>query len=262
MSIATYSPLFVVLGTAYGGNGTSSFNVPDLRGRLALSTGQGPGTTSYILGMVMGTESYALTANQMPAHTHLSPAIISVQTGSGTVLTNGSTISFGNLTSGTTGQTSLIISNAGGLTLDITMAMSGANAADFTPQISQTNLPAAQALTDAIGFLPAGLGARSGTLTIANNDSTNSPFTITLAGAGSVSAPKLASPQVTNGRLQFSFNNDPGAQFTILTATNLSLPLSDWTVLGLATNTGGSNFQFSVPVSPDQLKQFYRVRSP
>ena len=70
LSIAEYDTLFTLLGTTYGGDGQSTFAVPDLRGRIPIHQGQGPGLSTYVLGEMSGTESVTLTANQMPAHTH------------------------------------------------------------------------------------------------------------------------------------------------------------------------------------------------
>jgi microcystin-dependent protein len=63
--------LFSLLGTTYGGNGTTNFALPDLRGRAALGFGQGPGLSNYDLGQSTGTETVTLTVGQMPAHSHL-----------------------------------------------------------------------------------------------------------------------------------------------------------------------------------------------
>jgi microcystin-dependent protein len=71
MSIAQNSALFSLLGTTYGGNGQTTFALPDLRGRVAISSGQGPGLQNYSLGEVAGSESVTLLSTQMPAHTHL-----------------------------------------------------------------------------------------------------------------------------------------------------------------------------------------------
>lgn len=71
LPIAQNTALFSLLGTTFGGNGQTTFALPDLRGRAALSSGQGPGLSSYDLGQVGGTESETLTINQMPQHNHL-----------------------------------------------------------------------------------------------------------------------------------------------------------------------------------------------
>jgi microcystin-dependent protein len=71
LSIAQNTALFALLGTTYGGNGQTTFALPDLRGRVPISAGQGPGLTSYSLGETGGTETVTLIATQMPAHSHL-----------------------------------------------------------------------------------------------------------------------------------------------------------------------------------------------
>ena len=70
VSIAEYEVLFVLIGTTCGGDGQNTFAVPDLRGRLPLHMGQGPGLSNRALGAVSGSESVTLTLPQMPAHTH------------------------------------------------------------------------------------------------------------------------------------------------------------------------------------------------
>jgi microcystin-dependent protein len=70
LSISTNSALFSLLGTTYGGNGTSTFALPDLRGRSPVGAGQGPGLQNYVLGQQGGTESQTILSSNMPAHTH------------------------------------------------------------------------------------------------------------------------------------------------------------------------------------------------
>jgi microcystin-dependent protein len=70
LSIATNTALFSLLGTNFGGNGQTTFALPDLRGRVALGTGQGPGLSNISLGEVAGSENITLTTNQIPAHSH------------------------------------------------------------------------------------------------------------------------------------------------------------------------------------------------
>ena len=71
LSIAQNSALFSLLGTTYGGDGQVTFGLPDLRGRVALGIGQGPGLTNRVLGEVGGTETVTITSTTMPQHTHL-----------------------------------------------------------------------------------------------------------------------------------------------------------------------------------------------
>ena len=69
-SIAEYEVLYALVGTTYGGDGVSTFAVPDLRGRLPIHQGTGPGLSTYVIGQMAGTESVTLLSQQMPAHTH------------------------------------------------------------------------------------------------------------------------------------------------------------------------------------------------
>jgi microcystin-dependent protein len=79
MGIAQNSALFSLLGTTYGGDGQTTFGLPDLRGRMPIGAGQGPGLSPYGQGQVGGTESGTLTANNLPAHVHPATATVQVQ---------------------------------------------------------------------------------------------------------------------------------------------------------------------------------------
>lgn len=68
--ISENEALFGVLGAHYGGNGITTFAVPDLRGRIPIHVGQGPGLSNYTWGQQGGTEIVTLQAMQMPTHTH------------------------------------------------------------------------------------------------------------------------------------------------------------------------------------------------
>ncbi|MFL6137941.1 MAG: phage tail protein [Frankiaceae bacterium] len=70
LSIAQNTALFSLLGTMYGGNGQTTFALPDLRGRVAISFGQGPGLSNYTQGEVSGSENVTLIPQQMPQHNH------------------------------------------------------------------------------------------------------------------------------------------------------------------------------------------------
>ncbi len=70
LSIAQNTALFSILGTTYGGDGRTTFGLPDLRGRTPFHPGRGPGLNSYRLGQKTGTETVTLTTNQLPSHTH------------------------------------------------------------------------------------------------------------------------------------------------------------------------------------------------
>jgi microcystin-dependent protein len=74
LPIAQNTALFSILGTTYGGNGQTTFALPDLRGRAPIHPGQGPGLQSYDLGQVGGEETVTLGLTQIPAHQHQQPA--------------------------------------------------------------------------------------------------------------------------------------------------------------------------------------------
>ena len=71
LSIAQNTALFSLLGTTYGGNGQTTFALPDLRGRVPLHQGQGPGLTNRVMGEVAGEENHTLISTEMPMHNHL-----------------------------------------------------------------------------------------------------------------------------------------------------------------------------------------------
>ncbi len=70
INIASNTALFSILGTTYGGNGTTTFALPDLQGRAVVGVGTGPGLSNYALGQKGGAVSATLTTPQMPAHIH------------------------------------------------------------------------------------------------------------------------------------------------------------------------------------------------
>lgn len=70
LPIAQNTALFSLLGTTFGGNGQTTFALPDLRSRVPVGVGQGPGLSSYVLGQVGGQENVTLTVNNLAAHTH------------------------------------------------------------------------------------------------------------------------------------------------------------------------------------------------
>lgn len=71
VSRSTYSALFTAISTTYGaGDGSTTFNVPDVRGRVSVGAGAGSGLTSRTLGSSSGSETHALTGSESPSHTH------------------------------------------------------------------------------------------------------------------------------------------------------------------------------------------------
>jgi microcystin-dependent protein len=69
LPISEFEALFNLIGTTYGGDGQTTFALPDLRGRFALHQGSN-GTSNRIIGEVAGTETVTLNASQMPGHAH------------------------------------------------------------------------------------------------------------------------------------------------------------------------------------------------
>ena len=74
IAISQNTALFSILGTTYGGDGRTSFALPDLRGRVPISSGTGPGLSTHKLGARSGTETVTLNVLQIPSHFH--PAIV------------------------------------------------------------------------------------------------------------------------------------------------------------------------------------------
>lgn len=78
LNINDYQALYSLLGTTYGGNGTTTFGLPDLRGRVPIGQGQGVNMTSRVLGQQVGSESATPLEAQLPAHTHIMMAASAV----------------------------------------------------------------------------------------------------------------------------------------------------------------------------------------
>jgi microcystin-dependent protein len=103
MSIPQYSALFSLLGTTYGGNGTTTFGLPDLRGRVPVHQGAGPGLNPRVMGESSGEESVTLLSANLPAHNH--PIMVSSQ---GPGRAGGNFLGAGGITNG--GPNDLILS--------------------------------------------------------------------------------------------------------------------------------------------------------
>ena len=71
LPITQYTALFSILGTTFGGDGRTTFGLPNLQGRVPIHWGTGAGLSSYVLGEEGGVENTTLLSNQMPLHTHL-----------------------------------------------------------------------------------------------------------------------------------------------------------------------------------------------
>lgn len=107
LSIAQNSALFSLLGTQYGGDGETTFALPDLRGRVPIGQGQGPGLPNYSMGQQGGSTTNTLIANNLPQHSH--PAFGVTEDGSesspsGNYLANTKLLDGEYATAGTTAQ--------------------------------------------------------------------------------------------------------------------------------------------------------------
>ena len=79
LSIPQFTAVFSLLGTTFGGNGTTTFGLPNLQGRVPIHWGQGQGLSPYSIGQLAGTENGTLTVQNLPAHTH--PAALNASGG-------------------------------------------------------------------------------------------------------------------------------------------------------------------------------------
>ncbi len=84
LAISQWDALFALIGTTYGGDGQTTFGLPDFRGRIPVATGPGSGLSNFSLGEQGGAESQTITTNQMPAHSHTATAVIRASTGNAT----------------------------------------------------------------------------------------------------------------------------------------------------------------------------------
>ena len=113
----SFPALYALLGAAFGGNGTTTFNVPDLRGRVPMGSGKGPGLTNKVIGNNGGEESTTLTLAQIPAHNHQMNAVTeagNTSSPAGAYLANTGPLDKEYIASGTkTAMNAAVIQNAG-----------------------------------------------------------------------------------------------------------------------------------------------------
>ncbi len=100
LAISSNTSLFSILGTTYGGDGRTTFALPDLRGRVSFQQGSGPGLPTYSLGQKGGSDTNVLNVNNLPAHSHAGSLNVSSANASQSAATADSTIA-------TPGSTSL-----------------------------------------------------------------------------------------------------------------------------------------------------------
>ena len=117
LAVSQNDALFSLLGTIYGGDGRTTFGLPDLRGRIPLHQGTGPGLSPRRLGSKGGTENETLTTNQLASHTHDWNANTQPATGAapqGKVLADPSPIRLFSAVNQTASLASSMIANTGG----------------------------------------------------------------------------------------------------------------------------------------------------
>jgi microcystin-dependent protein len=122
LPIQQYQALFALLGTSYGGNGVSTFGLPDLQGRVPLGVGQDPSRGQWTVGQIGGSESVALTTAQIPAHNH------QIMAASNATITSNANIPSNNVG---LGQTTAV--NASGTTLSAPAYASGSVTSNYVP---------------------------------------------------------------------------------------------------------------------------------
>lgn len=103
LPISQNDALYALIGTTFGGDGVTTFGLPDLRGRSVIGQGTGPGLSSYVVGQESGTESVTLTTNQLPAHNH---TLVAYNVDA-TAATPGPSVALANPTDAISGQSSL-----------------------------------------------------------------------------------------------------------------------------------------------------------
>jgi len=174
MNVTQNNALFALLGTTYGGNGTSTFGLPNLQSRAPVHVGVGQGLTAYQWGEMTGTETNTLLTNNLPAHTHT----VVVQGGSSqTVPINGGTVILPALSA--SGQ--MAVSASGGTTSTPSATAVPAQASVTLPPPNGTKAVNAYGTADAVTKFP---------VTITSNYGSNQ--TIPVTGTVTVPAPTIS----------------------------------------------------------------------
>ncbi|PUA26617.1 MAG: phage tail protein [Cellvibrio sp. 79] len=167
LSIAQNTALFSILGTTYGGNGQTTFGLPDLRGRVPTGQGQGPGFPPVVLGEAAGTPTVTLTTNQLPTHNHQA-VFQGTQSQVGAPTIEVGTSSSGAIANPTNGSTTYLTA--------VTAATSGGDSVDFQGLYTST-APATGAKGSLGGVSGGGSVTPTGTVTVGMAGN-NLPFSI------------------------------------------------------------------------------------
>lgn len=145
LKISENSALFALLGKTYGGDGETTFALPDLRGRSVVGTGMGTNLLPVNLGAPRGQENVALTVDNLPSHTHTTVINVSTATGTLQVPVDGSMLAAGNAggqfqatiyTDGSTQQAKTV--KLGGVSVTAAGSATPAPVATIPPQIGLT----------------------------------------------------------------------------------------------------------------------------
>ena len=125
LAISQYTALFSLLGTTFGGNGTSTFMLPNLQGRVPVCVGTGAGLSPVDWGQMGGQASVTLNVNQLPAHTHaVTPPVSNANAGSSSPVNGYPAVAVTTITGGERGETAATTTYAAS-------SVSGQNAASF-----------------------------------------------------------------------------------------------------------------------------------
>ncbi len=135
LAISQYSALFALLGTTFGGNGTTTFALPNLQGRVPVCVGSGQGLNPVTWGEMGGQASVTLTSANLPQHTHTVTAPVSNANGTTSSPVNGyPAVDVTTITGGQRGETAATMSYA-------PSAVSGQNAASYQTGATGSNVP-------------------------------------------------------------------------------------------------------------------------
>ncbi len=130
LSIASNTALFSLLGTTYGGNGQTTFALPDFRGRVPVGTGTGPGLSNYQLGQLGGVQTNTISNANFPSHTHPITGSITMKGNAATGDTDTQANSYPAALTGTNMYST--VNNGSGLA-NMQLALTGASAGSSIP---------------------------------------------------------------------------------------------------------------------------------
>lgn len=195
LAINTNAALFALLGTTYGGDGVTTFALPDLRGRTPIGVGQAPGQSNRILGASAGTSTVTVTVSQLAPHAHAQPPSEISLSGNSVPIASGDLVpspvdgtAFGDAILGGAAVSRTFQVTNGGLG-DLTLSGAPRVALSGSSAFSVVSLPTAVlapggSSSFGIQFLPSAAGPATATVTIANDDPDESSYGFAIAGNG------------------------------------------------------------------------------